>query len=80
MYKIIITPNNTNIQLFIPQNYVGKKVEVLLYSIEELNDAKVEETKETKKPSDFIGCISKKRASSLLIQIQESRGELERNI
>ena len=46
MIKTIVTPESTDLVLSIPPNYVGKKVEVILYSIEEVNG--IEEQKDDK--------------------------------
>jgi hypothetical protein len=39
MIKTIVTPQSTDLVLSIPPSYVGKKVEVILYSMEEINNA-----------------------------------------
>lgn len=80
MLRTTITPNNTNINIIIPPNYVGKEIEVLLYSVEELNENKnVLETKR-RKPSDYAGAISKETAEELLKHVDQSRKEWERDI
>lgn len=36
MIRTILTPKNTDLHLSIPENYVGKQIEVLLYTTEEV--------------------------------------------
>jgi len=36
MIRAIITPNNTKLSINIPKNYVGKKIELLYYALDEL--------------------------------------------
>lgn len=40
MIKIVLTPKNNILEVSIPDNYIGKEIEVLLYSIEELETEK----------------------------------------
>jgi hypothetical protein len=40
MIKTIITPQNNSYSLQIPDNYIGKKVEVLLYTLDEVDEEK----------------------------------------
>jgi hypothetical protein len=42
MIRTIVTPQNNNINLTIPVNYIGKKIEVLLYTSEEVTDESLE--------------------------------------
>ena len=49
MIKTIITPQSTNVHLLIPKDYVGKEVEVILYTTSEINV--YEQRKEDKKAS-----------------------------
>lgn len=38
MIKAIITPLNTDLHFSVPENYVGKKVEVIAFIVDEPND------------------------------------------
>lgn len=38
MIRTILTPRNQTIQLEVPKKYIGKKIEVLLYDIDEINE------------------------------------------
>ena len=80
MLKTTITPDNTNINLIIPSDYVGKQIEVLLYAVEELQENKSIQEPKKRKPSDYAGCISKETAETLLQHVEQSRNEWERNI
>lgn len=78
MYKTTVIP--TNSQILIPDYYIGKQIEVLVYTVDEItNESKLSETIR-KKPSDFIGCISKKTAKKMLQDIDKSRSEWSRDI
>ncbi len=52
MIRTKVTPEHQDISIHIPQDYVGKQIEVLLYAIDELQE---EKQVEGKKPSDFRG-------------------------
>jgi len=54
MVRTTITPENQDISIHIPEDYIGKQIEVLLYRVDELNTQK---PMERKKPSDFRGTL-----------------------
>ena len=54
MIRTLITPTNQDIHIHIPENYIGKQLEVLLYSVDELTK---ENTTTKKKTSDFVGAL-----------------------
>lgn len=56
MYRQVIIPNNTNLMLKIPANYVGRTVEVIAFPIEE--NAKNTRTTSTKEIVDFYNAIN----------------------
>lgn len=37
MVRTVITPQQQNISITVPENYIGKQIEVLLYAVDELN-------------------------------------------
>ncbi len=41
MLRTTVTPNNTELHLSIPKDYVGKQVEVLLYTSDEVTQGKL---------------------------------------
>ena len=75
MVRTIVVPDDTHIELDIPADYVGKKVEVTYSLLEEV------ETKRPKKTmDDFWGILSDKTASDMQAEIAKSREEWERDI
>lgn len=47
MIRTIITPQNTDLHISIPNEYVGKRVEVLLYVCDEVKEGSAPYTKST---------------------------------
>ena len=77
MIKTVIIPQNDSYSLVIPKNYIGKKLEVLLYAFDELVE---EKAIEKKKPSDFFGTLSKEEGEKFHTYITKAREEWGRNI
>ncbi|TKK67771.1 hypothetical protein FC093_13555 [Ilyomonas limi] len=71
MIRTTITPIDTNITLSVPESYVGKKVEVLMFDTDEVKN-KVEPIM---KPSALRGGLSKETAEKMQQYIQQSRDE-----
>lgn len=78
MIKTIITPQHNSYPLLIPENYIGKKVEVLFYALEEVMEEK--QAPATKKPADFFGTLSKEEGEQFHQYITKTRNEWDRNI
>ena len=75
MVRTIVVPDNTHIELDIPADYVGKKVEVTYSLLKEV------ETNGHKKPmADFWGILADKTAARMHDEITKSREEWDRNI
>ena len=74
MIRTLITPQQQNISIVVPQSYVGKQIEVLLYAIDELTE---EKTKPKKTMADFWGSISDETAAELHKNVEESRNSWE---
>ncbi|EQA78884.1 hypothetical protein LEP1GSC193_2840 [Leptospira alstonii serovar Pingchang str. 80-412] len=55
MIRTRLTPQNTDLHLSIPEGYVGKNIEVLLYAVDEIK----EEPKSPATMKDFRGTLSK---------------------
>jgi hypothetical protein len=55
MIRTVITPENQDVSIHIPESYIGRQIEVLLYAIDELNE---QENLKNKKPSDFRGALN----------------------
>ena len=79
MIKTTITPANTDLHIALPQSYVGKKLELILYSVDEAVDVDTPVVKRPK-PSDFAGTLSKEDAKKMLQYVEQSRNEWERDI
>ena len=76
MLKTVITPRESTYLLTIPEHYIGKMVEVLLYSKEEIEENK---TPKNKKPSDFFGTLSVSEGEKFQNYVTNSRLEWDRN-
>ena len=77
MLKITIIPNDCTYSLPIPTNYIGKTLEVLLYSPAEVFENKISNKK---KPSDFFNTLSAAEGEKFQDYVTNSRLEWDRNI
>ena len=77
MIKTVVTPQNNNINLSIPNSYIGKEIEVLLYAKEELAE---EKQKPKKSMADFSGVLSENDYQSLKEHTEQARKEWNRAI
>jgi len=77
MLKTIITPRENSYSLSIPSNYIGKTLEVLLYSDDEVVEDKAPTNK---KPSDFFGTLSAVEGEKFQHYVTNSRSEWDRSI
>jgi hypothetical protein len=77
MVRTSITPEQTDIHISVPQNYVGRKLEVLLYPIDELIN-EPDEKPIKRKPSDFAGTLSKEEGAKFHKYLKEIRNEWDR--
>jgi len=75
MVRTILIPEKTHIELDIPGEYVGKKIEITFSPVEETSKAKGRKTM-----ADFSGILSKSSAAALRSEIKKSRDEWERDI
>jgi len=75
MVRTILTPEHTHIELDIPAEYVGKKIEIICFSLNELEPPQAK-----KSMSDFWGTLSDQTSDDLRKHIQDSRNEWERYI
>jgi len=74
MVRTIITPRQTDILLAIPENYIGKKVEITFFALEEL----LEDKKPQKTLSDFFGVLAENDYQQLKEYSSQSRKEWDR--
>ena len=72
MVKTIAIPENNNLNLFIPNEYVGKEIEILFYAKQELKE---QNASPKKKPSDFFGTLSKEEGEKMQVYVTECRNE-----
>jgi len=77
MLRTVITPKESTYSLSIPLNYIGKTLEVLLYSCDEIAEDKVPTNK---KPSDYFGTLSAIEGEKFQHYVANSRSEWDRNI
>jgi cytochrome c553 len=77
MIKTIVTPQNNTLYLVIPNNYIGREIEVLLYAKDELDQ---EKTKPKKTMADFAGVLSEQDYQSLKSHTEQARKEWNRDI
>jgi len=75
MIRTVVIPDNQDLYLHIPESYVGKKIEVIAFAIEEAT----QEPKKSKM-ADFWGTISDETAAELHKEVKESRGEWEERL
>ena len=74
MVRTILTPANTHIELDIPAEYVGRKVEITCFPVDEYKG------NNKKRMSDFWGILSDETTKELHSHIIKSRDEWERGI
>lgn len=80
MVRTVLTPDNISVKLSIPRKYVGRKIEVIYYPIDEVIEEKTETAKEPKTMAAFKGLLSEKEADELQEYVTKSREEWERDI
>ncbi len=77
MIKTIFTPQNNSLHLVIPNNYIGREIEVLLYAIDEVEE---EIIKPKKTMANFTGILSEQDYQSLKSHTEQVREEWNRDI
>lgn len=77
MIRTIVTPQNNNIHLFIPNNYIGKEIEVFLYAKEELVEQKINKVNTA---SRFKGLLNNDEANKYDNYLQQTRNQWEKDI
>ena len=76
MIRATLTPQNTDIKIVMPQAYVGRQVEVLVYALDELAG----EDKPSYTLADLWGKLSDESAQKLHQHTAEMRNEWHRDI
>lgn len=77
MIKTSITPQNSNYTFQIPNQYIGKELEVLIYAKDEINTEKISSFKSK---NSIKGILTSTEADKFQIHISNSRKEWERDI
>jgi hypothetical protein len=77
MIKTVVTPQNNSYNLAIPNNYIGKKIEILFYALDELQEEKVLPKKTM---ANFSGILSESDYQSLKFDTEQARKEWNRDI
>ena len=77
MIKTIVTPQQNNINLAIPNNYIGREIEVLVYATDELEEKKL---RPKKTMADFCGVLLDNAYQYLKLHTQQAREEWNRVI
>ncbi len=75
MIRTTIIPTDTDIHLSIPENYVGKEIEVMYYPVDELTQTKIP----AKKMADFKQILTVEESDNLQDYVKKSREEWNRN-
>ncbi len=75
MIRTTIIPTDTDIHLSIPENYVGKEIEVMYYPLDELTQTKIP----AKKMADFKQMLTVEEADNLQDYVKKSREEWNRD-
>ena len=78
MIKTRVIPQNNNYNLVIPDNYIGKNIEILFYSLDEITEEKPITAKKTM--ADFSGILTENDYLSLKQHAQQARKEWNRDI
>ncbi len=77
MIKTTLTLKNNKLNLTVPKTYVGKELEILVYSKDELIE---EKDPSKKKLADFTRILDEKSYNDLKAHIEKAREEWNRNI
>ncbi len=77
MIRTVITPDNNNIQLSVPNSYIGKEIEVLLFAKDELKEENITKVKNA---SRFKGLLTKDEGAQFHQYLKQARTEWDRDI
>lgn len=77
MVRTLVTPQQQSISIQVPQNYVGRQIEVLLYAVDEL----IEEDKKavSGNAARFKGIFTKEEGEKFNDYIKQARNEWDRD-
>jgi hypothetical protein len=74
MIKTIAIPQKNSFNLAIPNKYIGKKIEILFYALDELKEENLT-TSKIKLSDKYRGIISKEQGQDLNDHIKQMRNE-----
>lgn len=74
MIRTILKANKNDLTITLPDNLVGKLIEVIAFEIKEEKSAE-KQKKQKPKPSQLRGFLSKKSSESMHDHINQSRSE-----
>lgn len=77
MVRTLVTPQQQNISILVPQNYVGRQIEVLLYAVDELE--KEEKKTVPNNAAKFKGIFTKEEGEKFNDYIKQARNEWDRD-
>ncbi|MEO6721117.1 MAG: hypothetical protein ABIN67_12130 [Ferruginibacter sp.] len=77
MVRTLVTPQQQNISILVPQNYVGRQIEVLLYAVDELIEG--QQTAKPNNAAKYKGIFSKEEGEKFNQYIQQARSEWDRD-
>lgn len=77
MIRTVLIPKNTDLHLSIPEDYIGKQIEILLYTTDEVKE---EKTIRNNNAAKYIGIFSKEEGEKFNQHIQQARNEWDRDI
>lgn len=81
MIQTVVVPESNELHLILPLDYIGKNLNVICYSDEEVNNiVSFPNVNIKKKPSDFIGTLSKEEGEKMQEYVIKSRSEWNRDI
>ena len=79
MLRSLITPTTNCLQIDIPDNYIGKKVEVLVFTYEETQELRQFDS-EMGIMANFWGVVSTKTTDEMHQHVSQSRAGWEKDI
>ena len=77
MVKAIVTPHNNTVVISVPNNYIGRELEVLLYAKDEVADDNV---KKDFNAAKFKGLFTKEEGEKYHQYLKQARNEWDRSI
>jgi hypothetical protein len=77
MIRTVVTPKNTDLHLSIPENYIGKQIEILLYTTDEVKE---EKNIKNNNAARFKGLLTNEEADKYNSYLKQARSEWDRDL